>query len=259
MPQVKTVSDHLGQSVTFQFPPRRIISLVPSQTELLFSLGLDNHIVGVTKFCIHPQPLVGLKAVVGGTKKFDFDKIDQLQPDIIIGNKEENYKEGIEQLRKKYPVWMSDIYSLDDALRTIVDIGDVTGTESKARSLSLEIQEQFSYLVKRKPASVLYLIWRKPWMAAGKNTFIDDMISRNGWINVLKQTRYPQLREEDIPELEPDLIFASSEPYPFAEKHRDELLELWPNAKFILVDGEMFSWYGSRLIHACEYFKSLEV
>jgi ABC-type Fe3+-hydroxamate transport system substrate-binding protein len=258
MMKVKTVIDHLGQSVTFQFPPRRIISLVPSQTELLFSLGLNDQVVGVTKFCIHPQPLVGSKAVVGGTKTFDFDKIDHLHPDVIIGNKEENYREGIEQLRKKYPVWMSDIYSLDDALRTIVDIGNITGAQYKARSLRGEIQEQFSHLPRRMPASVLYLIWRKPWMAAGKNTFIDDMISRNGWINVLNQTRYPELRERDIVGMKPDLIFASSEPYPFAEKHRAELHLLCPNAKFILVDGEMFSWYGSRLIYACEYFKSLK-
>jgi ABC-type Fe3+-hydroxamate transport system substrate-binding protein len=258
MPQVKTVSDHLGQSITFQFPPQRIISLVPSQTELLFSLGLEERIVGVTKFCVHPIQ-VHSKTRVGGTKSFDFEKIDSLRPDIILGNKEENYQEGSEQLRRNYPVWMSDIYSLDDALRTIDDIGIITGTDSIANALKLEIQSRFSKLPKRKPASVLYLIWRKPWMAAGKNTFIDDMLSRNGWQNVLTQFRYPVLNAEDIVALNPDLIFASSEPYPFTDKHRDELKQLCPNAKFILVDGEMFSWYGSRLTLACDYFQQLAI
>jgi ABC-type Fe3+-hydroxamate transport system substrate-binding protein len=258
MPQVKTVSDHLGQSITFQFPPQRIISLVPSQTELLFSLGLEERIVGVTKFCVHPIQ-VHSKTRVGGTKSFDFEKINALRPDIILGNKEENYQEGIEQLRRNYPVWMSDIYSVDDALRTIGDVGIITGTDSIANALKLEIQSRFGKLSKRKPASVLYLIWRKPWMAAGKNTFIDDMLSRNGWRNVLTQLRYPVLNTEDIVALNPDLIFASSEPYPFTHKHRDELKQLCPNAKFILVDGEMFSWYGSRLTLACDYFQQIEI
>lgn len=259
MPQVKTVIDHLGQSITFQFPPQRIISLVPSQTELLFDLGLNDKIVGVTRFCIHPQAMVRSKAVVGGTKSFDFDLIDQLHPDIIIGNKEENYQEGIERLREKYPVWMSDIFSLDDALKSINDIGDMTGTQDKAHSLSRQIGKQFNEHPKRIPASVLYLIWRKPWMAVGKNTFIDDMMSRNGWINVLDKNRYPQLTAEEIQSINPDLIFASSEPYPFAEKHRTEIHQLCPRAKVIFVDGEMFSWYGSRLKYSCEYFNSIRV
>jgi ABC-type Fe3+-hydroxamate transport system substrate-binding protein len=259
MTQVKTVTDHLGQDVTFRFPPQRIVSLVPSQTELLFTLGLNYKIAGVTKFCVHPGDLVKHKTRVGGTKSFDFARIDQLAPDLIIGNKEENYCEGIEQLMETHPVWMSEIYSLDDALRMIGDLGALTDTDAEARNVIQKIVSQFGKLEKRGPARVLYLIWRKPYMAAGTNTFIDDMISRNGWTNAVRLARYPQLTESDIVSLRPDLIFLSSEPYPFTGKHLNEINALCPTARGVLVDGEMFSWYGSRLLLSCEYFRTLEV
>src|SRR5579863_4514221 len=112
-------TDQLGTRLDIKIPPERIISLVPSQTELLFDLGLEEQIVGVTRFCVHPAEKVAMKVKVGGTKRFDFEKIASLNPDLIIGNKEENYLEGIEALRKEYPVWMSDIFTLKDALDMI--------------------------------------------------------------------------------------------------------------------------------------------
>jgi ABC-type Fe3+-hydroxamate transport system substrate-binding protein len=239
--------------------PRRIISLVPSQTELLADLGLDEEIVGITRFCIHPRAWVGPKKIIGGTKKFNFDVIHALEPDLIIGNKEENDEEGIVRLRSRYPVWLSDIVSLEDALAMITSLGEITTRKSQAGGIIDAIHTAFSTIRKFNEDSVLYLIWRKPWMAAGKGTFINTMLERTGLRNAVEDARYPELLPEQISALKPDYIFLSSEPYPFGEKHQAELAELCPDARIILVDGEMFSWYGSRLIKAPAYFNSLDL
>ncbi|MFZ5971310.1 MAG: ABC transporter substrate-binding protein [Bacteroidota bacterium] len=250
--------DQLHCRVEVVQPVKRIVSLVPSQTELLFDLGLASRIAGVTRFCVHPREARGTKANVGGTKKFDFTQIDRLQPDLIIGNKEENYSEGIETLRQRYPVWMSDIYSLEDATAMMEQIGLLTGTLDTAQQLIAGINRAFAHLAPSPPATVLYLIWREPWMAAAKNTFIDAMLTRLGLLNVLAhEVRYPELSVEVMRALRPDWVFLSSEPYPFSQKHEPALRDLFPESKILLVDGEMFSWYGSRLLQAPAYFQSL--
>ncbi len=253
----KIVEDQLLESVHFSFPPKRIVSLVPSQTELLADLGLEQEVVGITKFCVHPTAWVRSKTIVGGTKKFWFDAIDELNPDLIIGNKEENYKEGINQLKKKYPVWMSDIITFEDSLSMITSLGIITDKVKESAVIIHQIQNSFSGLKKANPQTVLYLIWRKPWMAAGSDTFIHTLLEKMGLENILKDTRYPELKDNDIKKLSPAVIFLSSEPYPFNEQHIEELKQLCPLSKIVLVDGEMFSWYGSRLIQAPAYFNSL--
>jgi ABC-type Fe3+-hydroxamate transport system substrate-binding protein len=256
----RSVCDQLGSTIILLSPAKRIISLVPSQTELLYDLGLDAEVVGVTKFCVHPNHWLRSKQVIGGTKKFRFDVIDALSPDLIIGNKEENYQEGIECLQKKYPVWMSDIVSLQHAFDMIGFVGELTGTEGKATKIIENIQQAFASIKIKSERRVLYLIWREPWMAAGDHTFIGTMLNEMGLVNSLKdRSRYPELSGEDIISLDPQVVFLSSEPYPFKEKHCAELQAILPTAKIILVDGEMFSWYGSRLIHAPAYFNSLKV
>ncbi len=255
-----TLTDQMGREVQFNFPPKRIVSLVPSQTELLYYLGLTDEVVGQTLFCIHPQDMHQIKPRVGGTKNVKPEKVAQLQPDLIIGNKEENEKTSIELLAKDFPVWMSDIKTLADALEMIAHIGRIINKKEAADFLIESIKESFHQLISHQSqTSVLYLIWRKPWMAAGKATFIDDMLTRMGLGNALHQQelRYPQLTNEDIVVLNPKLIFLSSEPYPFKEHHIQELQELCPTAKILLVDGELFSWYGSRLLHSAAYFKQL--
>jgi ABC-type Fe3+-hydroxamate transport system substrate-binding protein len=256
---LQTSIDQMGEACSFRFPPKRIISLVPSQTELLYSLGLDQEVVGITRFCVHPMGWRNVKTLIGGTKIFDFEVISQLNPDLIIGNKEENYLEGIAQLKKQFPVWMSDIYNLQDALQMITEVGKLVGHAGEAQALKENISVAFQDFRKKKKRKVLYLIWRKPWMAAGRNTFIDDMLSRIGFENILHATRYPQLTTEELVIFNPEIIFLSSEPYPFKDKHAQELRNLMPQAKIILVDGEMFSWYGSRLLKACDYFENLPV
>jgi ABC-type Fe3+-hydroxamate transport system substrate-binding protein len=254
----RSFSDQLGNITSLTSPPQRIISLVPSQTELLADLGLDDNVVGITKFCVHPLEWRKRKNIVGGTKNFHFDTIDRLQPDLIIGNKEENYKEGIERLRERYPVWMSDIFTLQDALFMIETIGLMTETEGSAKRISDDITSKFESIKKYDGQSVLYLIWRQPWMAAGKNTFIDSMLTTIGLTNVIASyDRYPTMTSEQITSLAPQYIFLSSEPYPFKHQHTQELQKISPASRNFLVDGEMFSWYGSRLRKAPDYFRTL--
>ena len=257
--RLTTVTDQMGFEVTLPQFPQRIISLVPSQTEFLYSLDLEAEVCGITKFCVHPAHWLTGKKHVGGTKRFDFDAINQLEPDLIIGNKEENYREGIDRLRQRYPVWMSDICNLEDALDMMLRIGSVTSRDDIAASIVKRIAGKFDLLQRSRKARVLYLIWRKPWMAAGRNTFIHDMLLRNGFENVVEGDRYPELDDDEVRRLDADFVFLSSEPFPFSENHILELSQISPRSRAVLVDGEMFSWYGSRLLHACDYFTNLQL
>ena len=250
--------DHLSREISITYPPQRIISLVPSQTELLFDLGLDDHIIGVTKFCIYPAKKVKNRAKVGGTKKLNIGLIDELHPDLIIANKEENELEQIQLLMQKFPVWVSDIANLADAIQMINDVGQLTNTVTKASAITSDIQNAFSTLSPIKKAfSVAYLIWQEPFMIAAKHTYIDDMLTRCGFANAFEQNRYPVVTHEDLIDANPDIVMLSSEPYPFKQKHVNLFQTILPQAKVILVDGEMFSWYGSRLLLAVDYFKQL--
>lgn len=255
----KSFTDQLGNEISITYPPKRIVSLVPSQTELLFDLGLDEEVVGLTKFCIHPIEKFAAKQKVGGTKKLKIDVIRALKPDLIIGNKEENSRADIELLQQEFPVWMSDIYNLEDAMQIITDIGDLVERQPEAAYLNHLINAGFRDLQalaveKRIDKTVAYLIWKDPYMFAGKNTFIDDILMKIGLRNVVVERRYPELILEELQTANCKLIFLSSEPYPFKEKHIKEIQLAMPNAKVMLVDGEMFSWYGSRLVKAVQYF-----
>jgi ABC-type Fe3+-hydroxamate transport system substrate-binding protein len=251
--------DQMGNLVTINYPPRRIVSLVPSQTELLSDLNLDEEVVGITKFCIHPKAWLSPKKITGGTKNFNFDVIAALEPDLIIGNKEENYEEGINLLKQRFPVWLSDITTLEDSLAMITSLGEVTDRKLQSENIVAAIVDSFSKLRRKRNATVLYLIWKNPWMAVGRGTFIDAMLDRVGLQNVVPEFRYPEVSEDYIKAMNPEYIFLSSEPYPFQEKHVQEICEMLPSAKIMLVDGEMFSWYGSRLIKAPAYFNSLKL
>lgn len=253
---VFTTTDQLGISVEIPFPPQRIVSLVPSQTELLYSLDLDSQVVGITRYCIRPAHWQSEKAIIGGTKNFDFEKIAALNPDLIIGNKEENYQVGIEHLNQRFPVWMSDIVTLEDSLDMIKRVGLICDREQAGFDMATRIAESFSSVKPVECRNALYLIWRKPWMAAGTGTFINEMLRFNGLTN-LAVGRYPELTSDDLRRLNPEVVLLSSEPYPFQEKHIQEITAILPQSKALLVDGEMFSWYGSRLLHSPGYFGTL--
>jgi len=250
--------DQLNNAVNLPVTPKRIISIVPSQTELLFDLDLDEKIAGITNFCTHPSDKIKLITKVGGTKKLNIELIKELNPDLIIANKEENDRAQVEELIKYFPVWISDINNLQGAVEMIASVGNMLDCKTQAETLSYSIIHQFDQL-KPSPLKlrVAYLIWRKPYMVAGNDTFINSMLQQCGLINVFDLSRYPEVNEEMLINANPNLVFLSSEPYPFAEKHVAEFKAILPNANIMLVDGEMFSWYGSRLLLAPQYMSGL--
>lgn len=251
------VRDQLGRELDLPKPVTRIVSLVPSQTELLFSFGLGDRIIGVTHFCIHPSKDVKQKEKIGGTKKLNIEKIRALQPDLIIANKEENEETQIKELEKDFPVWISDVSDINSALEMIRAVASICGVTQEGISMTEAIAAGFAKLQPGKKRKTLYLIWRNPWMAAGKRTFIDSVMSCCGFQNVMTENRYPQLADEHIGRLSPELVLLSSEPYPFRQKHIGELKALCPEADVELVDGEMFSWYGSRMVEMPHYLGEL--
>ncbi|MBQ4820401.1 helical backbone metal receptor [Aquimarina sp. MMG016] len=258
------ITDQLGENFELNSVPKRIVSLVPSQTELLVHLGLIDKIVGITKFCVHPSELRKHKTIVGGTKDVHYHKIDKLNPDIILCNKEENTKEIVERLGAKYPVHVSDIFTIEDAIEMIGQYGEIFNVRNTAKTLIVEIKSKltsFQSVVDTIPKKrVAYFMWRKPWMVVAGSTFINHLIEINGFENVFKnRSRYPEISEEEILHMDNvDMVLLSSEPFPFSEKHIIEIKKLLPNSVEVkLVDGEYFSWYGSRLADAFGYFRSL--
>ncbi len=251
--------DQLNRQIELDAVPKRIISTVPSQTELLIDLGLSDYLVGRTKFCIHPKDTVSKIPKIGGTKNLKIDKIIELKPDLIIANKEENTKEDIELLATKFPVWISDIFNLKDALDSIKGIGQVTHSIESAQNLISNIKKEFQNIKKANtPQKVVYLIWQNPYISVGNDTFIHDMLEKMGWTNAFEDlSRYPEVSIDMIKDAHPDRILLSSEPYPFQAKHVSGFQSLFPKSQIQLVDGEYFSWYGSRLAHAPKYFKSI--
>ena len=241
----------------------RIISLVPSITELLSYLNLENEVAGITKFCVHPEDWFRNKTRVGGTKNVNFKIIDQLAPDLIIANKEENVKDQVEKLAEKYDVFVTDVNTLSDAITMINEVGKLTGKAMKASFLANEINDGFETLKQvsssKRKIRTTYFIWQEPFMVVGSDTFINDMMTYCGLENIFaSQKRYPQITLKQIMENDCELIILSSEPYPFKEKHKDELQKKFPEIKIMLADGEMFSWYGSRLLKMSEYAKQLK-
>lgn len=255
-------TDQLHRKIYLTKTPSRIISLVPSQTELLVDLGLEEKIVGVTKFCVHPSHLRKQKTVVGGTKQVHFDKIRQLDPDFIICNKEENTQEMVATLEAIAPVWISDIENISDCLAMIQSFGAIFSIESEANTITESILKGWTAfeqeMVTKSLVRTAYLIWKDPYMAAGNNTFINTLLALNKFQNIFtdKDERYPEVSVEQLKAA--DIILLSSEPYPFQQKHIDELAEKIGNKKILLVDGEYFSWYGSRLVKAFDYFRNLQ-
>ena len=243
-------------------PARRIVSLVPSVTATLHSLGLSEEVVGITKFCVHPAGWLRQKEVVGGTKNLHPDRIARLQPDLIIANREENVAEQVLALAEHYPVWLTDVATLEQSNQMIQELGVLTGTQYRASLMAPQIEAAFAALSAQtnrgRCPSVLYFIWRKPWMVAGGDTFISDIITRAGFSNLMAAaTRYPELSARQLQQLTPDLVWLSSEPYPFAQQHIAEIQQLLPHAHFVLVNGEFFSWYGSQMLDAAPYLAQL--
>jgi len=260
---MKTCKDQLNRKILFGRKPKRIVSLVPSQTELLVDLGLEAFIVGVTKFCVHPNHLRMSKVVVGGTKDVNIEKIKALRPDIILCNKEENTKEMIELLTGIAPIHISDVYNLEDSFELINMYGDIFEIERKASDLidNIKIEREAFQLQNqdKENLKVAYFIWKKPWMVAASDNFIDVMIREAGFTNVFEsEKRYPEIGLDNLKLKEADVIFLSSEPFPFRDNDIVELQSQFPDKTIKIVDGELFSWYGSRLLQSYSYCRLLQ-
>ena len=252
--------DQMGRTIAVAAQPQRIVSLVPSQTELLIHFGLEEQLIGRTQFCIHPAPIVATIPAVGGTKNFKLAEIAALEPDLIVGNKEENNQEGIEWLAERFPVWMSDVRTYDDALKMIADLGALTGRSLQAKVLLGKLAQLRDGLQPiRNPIRVAYLIWHNPIMAAGSDTFINELLKLCGFINPLTRHdgRYPQVTVADLQLAQLDAIFLSSEPFRFRQRHIAWYQERIENVVVKPIDGELFSWYGNRLLKAIPYMQAL--
>jgi ABC-type Fe3+-hydroxamate transport system substrate-binding protein len=257
---ILSVEDDLGRVVALSRPALRVVSLVPSLTELAHELGAE--VVGCTRYCVRPPGLRERAVRIGGTKDVKSREILALKPDLVLANREENEAGPVTALMEQVPVYVSEVSGLADQERLLHNMGLLLGQGRKAAALWQQQQGQFEAwrdhplrrALERSDAPgrrSLYLIWRKPWMGAGADTFIHAMMEQAGLGNALAgQSRYPALDEDALRNLQPDLILLSSEPYPFRERHRAELQALCPQAHILLVDGEVFSWYGYRPLFA---------
>ncbi len=249
----RPISDMLGRSLTVPIQPARIVSLCPSQTETLFDLGLGARVVGSTRYCIHPAPAVTATVRVGGTKKVDLELVRGLRPDLIIAEKEENPREMVDALSEISPVYVTDVVDQGSAFEMIRKVGSLTGTSECATRLVSQIETDWNEMPQfSRKLRTGYLIWRKPWMAAGATTYIDDLLRTVGLDNVFSSgkpsgKRYPDFSIEELIERQPELVLLSSEPYPFQARHVEELQAALPGAQILLTDGEPWSWYGSRM------------
>jgi ABC-type Fe3+-hydroxamate transport system substrate-binding protein len=236
-------------SEAVSLPPTRIISLVPSLTELLFDLGLGDRVSGRTRFCIHPESEIDKVPLIGGTKNPNIEKIKQLEPDLVISNREENRKEDVEAIKEFCEVMVTEIDTIDDALFAIHDIGTRCGAKEKATELIDAVRTEMDHVPDEPQLSAAYLIWREPWMTVGHDTYIHSVLKHWNLENIFSEkTRYPKTSLSELAEKQPDLILLSSEPYPFKEKHVQEVSNACPESRVLPVDGEWFSWYGSRML-----------
>ena len=230
---------------------QRLISLVPSLTELLFDLDAGARVIGRTRFCVHPEPQVKNIPIIGGTKNPNLEKIRDLKPDLIIANKEENEKSDIEQLQSDFEVMVTEISTIEEALFAIHDIGWTIGCQNKAKELIHSIQEELAKTEKQDRLKAAYMIWKDPWMSIGNDTYIHAVMDHFHLENLFSnRDRYPKTTLFEIAQKKPDVILLSSEPYPFKEKHIQEVAATCKGADILLVNGEWFSWYGSRMLRS---------
>lgn len=261
---MRILYDQLDRKIELKATPRRVVSLVPSQTELLVDLGLREKILGVTKFCVHPEDLRKEKKVVGGTKQVHYERIKALKPDLILCNKEENTEEMVAELEKIAPVHVSDVKTIADSLELIKDYGEIFEVVEKASEIIQKIRQEkhlFEEDVKNQPQRrVAYFIWKDPWMVAGRDTFIDHLLELNRFKNVFSanNSRYPEINLEQLEQKEVELVLLSTEPFPFREKDKKAFQKKGELCMVHIVDGEYFSWYGSRLLAAFAYFRQLQ-
>ena len=255
-----TTTDALDRTVTLPAPPQRIVSLVPSQTELLAHLGLAEQVVGITRFCVRPDDWRDQKHIVGGTKEVDVQRVEALAPDLILANQEENTLEDVEALADLASVYVTDVPTVETACAMIRAVGTLLDRADAARQLAATIQQRFDALDGHPPIQTAYLIWREPFMTVGRDTIIHDIMARGGFVNVFgDRTRYPEVSPAALSTADPDVLLLPDEPFPFPQKPRfsADLREALPDTPLHFVNGQLFSWYGPRLLDTPDYLRSL--
>ncbi|NJB82970.1 ABC transporter substrate-binding protein [Wenyingzhuangia aestuarii] len=256
-----TFTDDLGNELSFEKKPKKIISLVPSITETLYDLNLEEFIIGVTKFCVHPVHFKHTKAIIGGTKTIKLEKIKELQPDIVFCNKEENTPEIVAQLQEFTQVYVTEISNIEDSKRMIANLGILLNRRTEAdllnRKIELKLEDFTNFITDFDIKKAAYFIWYNPWMVAANNTYINTLLNLNKFDNIYSNLeQYPEINPKRIRhDGDPEILFFSSEPFPFKDEHAFEISEYTNRSSAVFVDGEMFSWFGSRLIKAFDYFK----
>lgn len=253
---MKKIFDHLNRPLNYSFPPKRIVSLAPAITETLYHLSLDDEIVGRTRFCKYPENKVNNALNIGGTKDIKLERIHSLNPDLIIAEKEENTKEIVETLEKHYPVFVFEVQSITDSFRMVNDLGKLTGRQKEAHTLHDRIEVNFQQLPTIKQKRAAYMIWQRPYMVVGKNTYIQSVLDHLGFINPFVQSegRYPVVTIDDLQNAQLDYLLLATEPFPFQEKHIEHFEEILPDVKTVIIDGEMF-WYGAKATNIAPYFQ----
>ncbi len=255
-----STEDALGRPVVVPASPKRIVSLVPSQTELLAHLERENRVVGITRFCVRPADWRDRKPIVGGTKEVTIERIAELEPDFILANHEENTPEDVHALADLAPVYVTDVPTVDAACAMIRTVGTLVDRANAADALASAIEKRFATLNADAPIHAAYLIWRDPFMTVGRDTIIHDVMQRGGFTNVFSdRTRYPEITLDALVDAAPDVLLLPDEPFPFGQKPRfsADLHEALPDTHLHFVDGELFSWYGSRLLDTPAHLRSL--
>lgn len=260
-----TIRDADGVTHRLDESPRRIVSLVPSLTESVIALGGADRLVGVTEWCIHPEEVVKSIPKVRGTKNPYIKKILELQPDLVLANREENRRRHVVELRRHVPVFLTYPRSVFDALKTVRDLGVILDASERAG----EILEMCEFLLDgiHRTTNPYYhtacLIWRDPWMAVGPDTYVHDLLGHFGFVNVYREEdgRYPETTLEDLAERGPEIVLLPSEPYEFAEGDREQVQTVvWskvPGCRAVLVDGGYLTGWGTRTLAALRYLTEL--
>ena len=225
--------------------PQRIVSLVPSVTELLVQWGLAAQLAGRTRYCIEPKWIRATVPAVGGTKDPDLDRIRDLAPDLVILERDENPKAVAEALTALGIPWLAlEIRTVKDCVRALRQLGKAVGAAGSAEARAAALEAALKGR-RRKGPRALVLVWRDPWMSAGPDTYLGDLL-RQGGLTPLGPDRYPQWSDEDLASLAPEVILLPTEPYRFNRRHQADLQKRFPAARVHLVDGQALTWYLSR-------------
>ncbi|MGH7334928.1 MAG: cobalamin-binding protein [Candidatus Rokuibacteriota bacterium] len=250
-------------------PPRRIVSLIPSTTELLCDLGLADRLVGVTVYCVEPRDVVRGKPRVGGEKDPDLERIRGLTPDLVVANVEENVQAHVETLREwGIPVWVTYPRNVPDGLRMIRELGDVMGVPEQAAALLDELKPLVAHTravaAERPPVPVFYAIWRNPYMTVGADTYLSDVLATCGAANIFadRAERYPVVTVDEVAARQPSVILLPDEPFRFRRVHLKDFalyrdVPAVRHDRIHLVDGKPFSWHGRRLAEALRMLPAL--